>query len=249
MDSTTRRSDPHGHCAELIPWLVNGTASGAAAAAARAHLAECAACQADYAEQARLCEETRAESPVLFAAEASLQKLMTRVDSAERGGLGDILDPTLSSQDAESAPDERRERASAVRSDPRARAARSVQWLAAAVVVEAIGLGIVTWLWHTGTPNRSEQASYYVLGDPDPDYGRGAHVRVVFEPGLALSDMQKLLHSVGAHIVDGPTEASVYTLGFAKPVGSGSELSARLQTLRASPSVRFAEPASRDSIP
>jgi hypothetical protein len=249
MDSNTRRSDPHGHCAELIPWLVNGTASGAGAAAARAHLAECSVCQTDYAEQARLCEETRAESPVLFAAEASLQKLMTRVDSAERGALDDVPEPSPSSLDGEAAPEERRERAAALRSGPRPRAARSVQWLAAAVVVEAVGLGIVTWLWHTGTVGRSEPASYTVLGDPEPDYGRGAHVRVVFEPGLALSDMQKLLHSVGAHIVGGPTEANVYTLGFSKPVDSGSELSARLQTLRASPSVRFAEPAGGDSVP
>jgi hypothetical protein len=243
MDSTTRRSDPHDHCVELIPWLVNGTASGPAAAAARAHLAECAVCQADYAEQARLCEETRAESPVLFAAEASLQKLVTRLDAAERGASDDIPDLLASSLDDGTAPHERRELASATRRDVRSRAPRRVQWLAAAVVVEAVGLGVVSWLWHTG------QASYYVLGSLEPDYGRGAHVRVVFESGLTLADMQKLLHSVGAHIVDGPTEANVYTLGFAKPVDSTRELSARLETLRASASVRFAEPASRDTPP
>ena len=251
MDSTTWRSDPHGHCAELIPWLVNGTASGAAAAAARAHLAECPACQADYAAQARICEATRAESPVLFAAEASLQKLMTRIEATERGAWDDIPEAPVSSRDGATATGTgtAHDLPATARPAVRSRAARHVQWLAAAVVIEAVGLGIVAWLWHAGTTNRSEQSSYLVLGDPEPDYGRGAHVRVVFEPGLTLSDMRKILHGVGAHIVDGPTEANVYTLGFAKPVESANELSARLETLRASPSVRFAEPATRDGAP
>jgi hypothetical protein len=245
-DSFTWRSDPHSHCAELIPWLVNGTLTGAAAVAVRAHLEECAACQADYAHETRVSESTRAESPVLFAAEASLQKLMARVDAAERGE-SDVADLPVAPLGHEPAPGSRRERAPSRRSASRARAARRVQWLAAAVVVEAVALGAFMWLWHSGARGGAEEAQYQVLGAQPVVYGRGARVRIVFEPQLSLADMQKLLHSVGAHIVDGPTEANVYTLGFAEPVDSPDELSARLEKLRASESVRFAEPASRDA--
>jgi hypothetical protein len=248
-DSFTLRSDSHAHCAELIPWLVNGTLIGPPAAAVRAHLAECTACQADYAHETRLCEETRAESPVLFAAEASLQKLMARVDAAERGEPGGVADLPVPPLEPEHEPAlvRRRERAPGRRSISRARVARRVQWLAAAVVVQAVGLGAFAWLWHSGATGAAEEARYQVLGAQPAVYGRGARVRIVFEPQLSLADMQKLLHSVGAHIVDGPTEANVYTLGFAEPLDSSGELSARLEKLRASESVRFAEPASRDA--
>jgi hypothetical protein len=43
--------------------------------------------------------------------------------------------------------------------------------------------------------------------------------------------------------VDGPTDAHVYTLGFAEPIASVEVLDERLSMLRADPNVLFAEPA------
>jgi hypothetical protein len=43
--------------------------------------------------------------------------------------------------------------------------------------------------------------------------------------------------------VDGPTDARVYTLGFAEPIESGEAFDERIATLRADPDVLFAEPA------
>jgi hypothetical protein len=65
---------------------------------------------------------------------------------------------------------------------------------------------------------------------------------VVFRADLPLSGLQKVLQSVGAHIIDGPTQESIYTLGFAQPPGSAAALARRIDMLRADPAVLFAEP-------
>jgi hypothetical protein len=54
--------------------------------------------------------------------------------------------------------------------------------------------------------------------------------------------LQTLLQKAGAHIIDGPADGNVYTLGFAPPPGSRAALAQRVAALRANPAVLFAEP-------
>ncbi|MGH8259501.1 MAG: zf-HC2 domain-containing protein [Steroidobacteraceae bacterium] len=133
------------------------------------------------------------------------------------------------------------------------------RWLAAAVVIEAVGLGLGTWIWQTGPAGNAatslsgsrtvhatvhaSAAPYRTLTSPAPRYAAGERVRVVLRSDVTLGQLQKLLRSIDAHIVDGPTEAHVYTLGFAVPIGSAQALDGRIATLRADPDVLFAEPA------
>lgn len=130
---------------------------------------------------------------------------------------------------------------------------RAVRWLTMAVAAEALVLAFGAWLWQSGAldrasysagaaPLRSEVGPYRTLTSPERQYGSGPRVRVVFSTDLSLEQLQRLLQSVNAHIVDGPTEARVYTLGFAGPLG-GRSLEMRIDTLRADPHVLFAEPA------
>jgi hypothetical protein len=51
-----------------------------------------------------------------------------------------------------------------------------------------------------------------------------------------------VLQHAGAHIVDGPADGNVYTLGFARPPRSSAALGERVAALRANPAVLFAEP-------
>lgn len=129
------------------------------------------------------------------------------------------------------------------------------RWLAAAVVIEALGLGLGASMWGAGRAGdavapvtgpasiQAIPAPYRTLTTPAPRYGAGAHVRIVFRPELSLGQLQRILRRAGAHIVDGPTDARVYTLGFAAPLRSAQALDARIAMLRADPNVLFAEPA------
>lgn len=139
------------------------------------------------------------------------------------------------------------------------RSASVVRWLAAAAVIETIGLGLGVWAWQTRVPAAASAyastsgsarwgvAPYRTLTTPAASYMAGPRVRVVFRPGLSLDQLQDLLRGVGAHIVDGPSDARVFTLAFTNPVASTEALDVRIATLRADPNVLFAEPAAGSS--
>ncbi|GEM_PF-274182 len=263
--STSELSDAHEHAAQLIPWLVNGTLSGEESAWLRAHLAACATCRADLEAEKRLYEAIRNEGPLVITGETSFQKLVARIEA------DDFAAPEAPAAErqgrAQAAEHMDRTGRSPHRGAARRRSARrpfwhspaAARWLAAAVAVEALGLGLGVWMWQgRGASDRSADASAYAsafssagpsaapyrtLTSPESRYAAGPRVRVVFRAGLSLERLQQLLQSVGAHIVDGPTEAHVYTLGFAEVPSSGRALDARIAALHADPDVLFAEPA------
>jgi hypothetical protein len=207
MTAASVPSAPHEDMWELIPWLVNGRLSGEAAAPLAAHLEECRECAREYAEQLRIFSAMQADDSIAFAAEASFQKLATRLDAA----------PEIA------------------RTNP------AVRRLAAAVVLAALGLA--AWGgWSAHRVPSGAAAAYLTLTSPAPVGGAGAQLRVVFTPNLTLSELARLLHSIDANITGGPTEAGVYTLGFGPSLNSSSQVAQRLSRLRASDSVRFAEP-------
>jgi len=225
----------HEHASALLPWLANGTLTDEPARAVREHLSHCGACRSEYAAQVRLAQTMREDGSgdVLFPADASFQKLLGRIE--------DEPAPTALSASASSSLSARPARL-------RLLPGRTVRWLAAAVIVEALGLGFAVWALQTQS---RAAASYVTLSAPAPAYGSGSYVRVVFEPGVSLSDLQQLLGRIGARMVDGPTPAGVFTLGFSNPAATDAELEKRAAALRADPHVRFAEPlpASRGAAP
>jgi hypothetical protein len=112
---------------------------------------------------------------------------------------------------------------------------------AAAGVLAAVGLA--TWgAWSVHRAPGSAPAAYRTLTSPAVLNGAVAQVRVVFTPELTLSELARLLHSIDATITAGPSEAGVYTLGFGPGLDSSEQVAQRLALLRASDSVRFAEP-------
>jgi anti-sigma factor RsiW len=123
-----------------------------------------------------------------------------------------------------------------------ARAHPTVRWLAAASVVAALGLAAWGgWLLER-TPASATAAAYRTLTAPAPVAAGGAQLRVVFTPNLTLSELERLLHSIGAYISDGPTEAGVFTLTLDPQPSSSAAVAQRLAALRADANVRFAEP-------
>ena len=219
--------DPHQWAAGRIPWYVNGTLEAAEAAQLGAHLDECAPCRRDYQTQVRLFEAMQADSTLVFAADPSFKKLMARIATAEdagpqaAGGVAPVIPLPR-------APLSHRLRGGATR------------WLAAAVLLEGLGLGYGAWAWHAhGTITDS---AYVTLTAPAPSYRDSPRVRVVFRSGLSVGGLGSLLHDTGAHIIDGPTDANVYTLGFSAPEVTPGVVERRVAALRANADVLFAEP-------
>jgi len=122
-----------------------------------------------------------------------------------------------------------------------ARTSPSLRSLAAACVLAALGLAA----WGTWTVQRaptSANAPYRTLTSPARVGGADAQLRVVFAADLTLSELARLLHSIDANIIAGPTEAGVYTLGFGPSLDTPAQVARRLALLRANDNVRFAEP-------
>jgi hypothetical protein len=219
--------DPHQYATGLIPWYVNGTLDGAEAAKLGAHLDVCAPCRLDYEAQLRLFEAMQPESTLVFAAEPSFRKLMARIGTGEDAG------ELASGRPAPAAPIPVASRSARAPS-------RVARWLAAAAVLEGLGLGYGGWVWHTNT--LSTAPAYVTLTAPEPSYHDSARVRIVFRSTLSVRELGTILHTAGAHIIDGPTDSNVYTLGFADAGVTADVAERRIAALRASSDVLFAEP-------
>jgi anti-sigma factor RsiW len=114
-------------------------------------------------------------------------------------------------------------------------------WLVAASLVAALGLS--AWGgWALQRASASTSARYLTLTAPQATGAQGAQLRVVFTPDLTLAELERLLHSIDAHISAGPTAAGVFTLTLPPGRDSSAEVAQRLAVLRANAKVRFAEP-------
>lgn len=225
MKLSSKRPALHARAELVIPWLANGSLPAEAEPAVRQHIADCPECRADYEEQLRVCEAMRADGPLVFAAESSYQKLLARMQNPE----------------ADRAPlEEAGELPPSRAPTPFRHAQPVVRWLAAAVVLQAFAMGAGAWVWHSSVSARTP--GYATLTSVAPSYDSGPRVRILFRTDLSIGALQSLLQGVGAHIIDGPADGNVYTLGFARSPRSRATLEQRIAALRANPSVLFAEP-------
>ena len=225
MKIGSKFSTPHSRAEQMIPWLVNGSLGDDAEPALREHIAACPECRADYEEQVRVLEAMRAEGPLVFAAESSYQKLLARMQR-------EPADHELHAVDAE--PD------ASAPMRPLRQTPRAVRWLAAAVILQGFALGLGAWAWHSS--HAADGGRYLTLTSTPATYDSGLRARVLFAPDLSVGALQAVLQAANAHIIDGPADGDVYTLGFSPSPASQAALAKRIAALRANPSVLFAEP-------
>lgn len=223
MNLRLKRSALHARADLLIPWLVNGSLAADTEPALREHIASCPRCRQDYEEQQRVRDVMRADGPLVFAAESSYQKLLARIQSPKADP-----EPRVAAEPGSSAV-----------LHPLRRTPPVVRWLAMAAVLQALAIGLGAWLWHS---SHAEAAHYVTLTSASPSYDSGPRVRVLFSTQLSVGALQTILQGAGAHIIDGPANGGVYTLGFARPPGSAAALEQQVAALRANPAILFAEP-------
>jgi anti-sigma factor RsiW len=208
----------HDEVWHLIPWLVNGRAGDAEREHIDAHLRVCDECRNEVAAQRQVMSAIANDKRIDCVPGVAFERLWDRIS-------------------AEEAPQARRARLKQVRT-------RSVmKWLAAAVVVEAIGITALTMALSTRNSVEQAAAEYRTVTSSASTEARGT-IRAVFAPTLPMSELQRILDQSGLQIVAGPTESGVYTLATTASAGSSGSDSA-LAGLRANPAVRFAEPIAK----
>jgi hypothetical protein len=201
----------HREVWEQIPWVLNGSASEADARHVQEHLRQCADCREAFAFEQRLREAVSQPQAQVCDVEQGWQRLAVRIE--REGGRGG--------------------------SRSKYSAAAQTRWLAAAVIVEALALGVMvtsTWI-HSERPLTG---AYQTLSSPDPARPSPT-IRVVLSPNMTLEQLRTLLKGAHLQVVAGPGESGVWSLAPAEDADVLATETA-LRELRNSPDVRFAEP-------
>ncbi len=204
---------------ELLPWIVNGTATDEQRAAAAGHLAACADCQAELALQERIQAGLQLQAATALPdAEEGLQRLMQRIDL-------DALCDQPAPQAPQAAPQPRRH-------------GWSTYALAAVAVLQTAALALIGW-----RTADQEPAQYRMFSSPQATAGTGGAaqgtIRAVPDDRLTLAAWNAALAGSGLQVVAGPNAMGAYMLA-PLPGTSGAQA---LAQLRAMPGMRLVEPA------
>jgi hypothetical protein len=220
----------HQEAWDLIPWSIIGRIAEDDQRRLENHLLACAECRRELTEQKNVRRAIRREkSNIEYAPQASLQKLMARIDAAETAPPVEADEHVASNAQAT----ERR-----VESTPWRR------WLMAAATLLAVGTG--TLLYGPGPPASQEgPARFRTVTSPPAQPLRAGQIRAVFAPNLTVEELTSIASETRLTIVDGPSDSGVYTLDV-QP-GTGQSIGDLIEALRSDPRVRFAEPVVADS--
>jgi hypothetical protein len=220
----------HEEALDLIPWSIVGRIPEDDQRRLENHLLACAECRRELTEQHSVRRAIRREkSNIEYAPQASLQKLMARIDATESATPAEPDEYVSSSAPAT----ERR-----VERTPWRR------WLMAAATLLAVGTG--TLLYEPGPPASPEgPARFRTVTSPPAQPLRAGQIRAVFAPNLTVDELTRIASETRLTIVDGPSESGVYTLDV-QP-GAGQSIGDLIEALRGDPRVRFAEPVIAES--
>jgi len=216
--------------ARLLPWFVTGTLSAADSERVTRHLEHCRICAADLAHERTLRATLKADGPVEYAPQAGLARTLARIDELTR-----------------EMPPAPAEIATARERTPLRKRSTATRWLAAAAIVQAVGLGVLGAAVLSRPATERAAAGYQTLSAPAPA-ATGARIRVVFTRSTTIGELTTLLGTQRLLIIAGPSAAGVFTLGATDTTLGRDALDALLAGLRADPHVLFAEPAVNDGV-
>jgi hypothetical protein len=210
----------HEECWLLLPWLANGHLGAGERRGAEEHLHGCEPCTRELARQRLICEALTEPERLSYAPGPSFRKLLARIDTTG------------------AAP--RREAKPAGRSAGRSASWRppGLAWAATFILAMALGvLGATFYRW--SQPAYSTYTSS-VRGPQDV-------LHIAFDRSLPVGQVEELLHSAGARVVEGPSDTGIFgiaPLADAQPrdAATGAGLRALAQRLHEDPRVRWIEP-------
>jgi hypothetical protein len=224
---SSRIPDTHAEAWALLPWLANGRIAAEDREWVEAHVQACAECRAELASQRLVAthvtrEESVSPQPAASEEQRSFNKLWARIEASESASI-----PATGTTGV---------------AVPVPRSSRTVRWLAAAVVVQAIGLGILGLALNREGDGSS---NFKTVSTPDSRLDAPA-VSVVFAPQTAMGTVNTLLTHQGLSIVGGPGGAGNFRAELSPDaVASGATAESVAAVLSKDPNVTFAEPIAR----
>jgi hypothetical protein len=223
---SSRIPDTHAEAWALLPWLANGRIETADREWVEAHVATCAECRAELAAQRQVATQMSRDANVPAQAsdeQKSFNKLWARIEASESASAS----ATNSAGGGAAAP----------------RGSRVVRWLAAAVVVQAIGLGVLGMsALQSGGPVDDGTRT---VSDPQMRLNAPA-VTLVFAPETSIDTVNTLLTHQGLSIVSGPGIQGNFTAVLSPDaVASGASAESVAQVISKDPNVSFAQPVAR----
>jgi hypothetical protein len=225
---TSRIPDTHAEAWALLPWLANGRIAAEDREWVEAHVQGCAECRAELASQRLVAshvhrDETASPQPVGSDEQRSFNKLWARIEASESASI-----PATGTTGV---------------AVPVPRSSRTVRWLAAAVVVQAIGLGVLGMTLNNRNSSIADSFETVSRGDPRTN---APAVRIVFAPNASIATINTLLTHQGLSIVAGPGSSGNFTAELsADAVASGASAAAVAEVISKDPNVSFAQPIAR----
>jgi Putative zinc-finger len=216
----------HAECWLLLPWLANGRLSAADRSAVEDHVRECAECAREVAWQRALCQTLAEPDRVSYAPGPSLRKLFERIDG--------------------------RRDADAVRTAPRARRSEAparafwrplgLSWAAGIVLVVGLAGLLAPAAYRWSQPLYATRTTSVA---PTPGV-----LHIAFQRSLTIGEVEGLLHSAGARVVEGPDATGIFGVApvaatpsaAAGQHGVSPQMRALAARLRTDTRVRWVEP-------
>ncbi len=222
----SRIPDTHSEAWALLPWLANGRIAPEEREWVEAHVDGCPECRAGLAAQRKVAGEMARAGQVaatLNDEQKSFNKLWARIEASET--LAESL--AVSGGPTSATP----------------RSSRTVRWLAAAVVVQAIGLGVLGL--SALRPDRGVADDFGTVTLPANPLTAPA-VRLVFAPESSMETVNMLLEHQGLQLVEGPGLQGNFTAILSQDaVASGASAESVAAVMKKDPNVSFAEPVAR----
>ncbi|MBN8742166.1 MAG: hypothetical protein BGP24_07455 [Lysobacterales bacterium 69-70] len=198
----------HTQTWDLIPWVVNGTATAGQRARVELHLRDCADCRREFALQQQFQAGLREDVEADPDPRPGLERLFARIDA-------DTVPP-----------------AAAITH----RGGGWLPWLAAAVVVQSVGLALLAGL----LLGRGAAPDDYRTFSAAPARSE-AVIRLVVAPDTTLAALGELLADTRLHIVESTADNGAFGLA-PRDATTSPDVAATVAELRRRPGVLLAEP-------
>jgi len=216
MNNPHRAEGDHRRAWDVIPWVVNGSASISEQRLIDEHVQVCADCRLELARQRSLQSAVAQEMNPVTDVDAGLKRLFKRIDETTDHRIAATPGGGLARRGWHGM-------------------AVINHWLVAAVVVEAMGLsalGVALVLRGASEPE------YQTLTEAAAAPKR-ATILIVPVPSMQVGELQQQLHALNLTVVSGPNAVGAYALA---PNNDQPTQEAQIASLRALPGMRLVEP-------